>query len=156
MAKAQILKFKQGDDFKLDFTLTDTNNSGAVTAAAAVQTKRDEIIEMEDAVNPDLAAIAVANEELLTLIDAYEAAILMDITGWGIASQLRWYGELIDTFSIDETTLNIGKFAIIATATQTSLWVPRKYDMDIQFTRITGKISSETFILDVEKDVTNV
>jgi hypothetical protein len=156
MAKEKILKFKQGDDFKLDFTLTDTNNSGAVTAAAAVQTKRDEIIEMEDAVSPDLAAIAVANDELLTLIDAYEAAILMDITGWGIASQLRWYGELIDTFSIDETTLNIGKFAIIATETQTSLWVPRKYEMDIQFTRVTGKISSETFILDVEKDVTNV
>lgn len=156
MAKAQILKFKQGDDFKLDFTLTDTNNSGAVTAAAAVQAKRDEIIELEDAAIPDLAAIAVANGELLTLIDAYEAAILMDITGWGIASQLRWCGELIDTFSIDETTLNIGKFAIIATSAQTSLWVPRKYDMDIQFTRVTGKISSETFILDVEKDVTNV
>lgn len=156
MAKAQTLKFKQGDDFKLDFTLTDTNNSGAVTAAAAVQAKRNEIIEMEDQVNPDLAAIAVVNGQLLTLIDAYEATILMDITGWGIASQLRWCGELIDTFSIDESTLNIGKFAVIATSVQTSLWVPRKYDMDIQFTRFTGKISSETFILDVEKDVTNV
>lgn len=156
MAKAQTLKFKQGDDFKLDFTLTDTNNSGAVTAAAAVQTKRDEIADLEAVVPPDLAAIAIANGELLTLIDAYDQAILMDITGWGIASQLRWCGELIDTFTIDESTLAIGKFAVIATSAQTSLWVPRKYDMDIQFTRVTGKISSETFILDVEKDVTSV
>lgn len=156
MAKAQTLKFKQGDDFKLDFTLTDTNNSGAVTAAAAVQTKRDEIVDLEAVVPPDLAAIAIANGELLTLIDAYDLAIQMDITGWGIASQLRWCGELIDTFTIDESTLAIGKFAVIATSAQTSLWVPRKYDMDIQFTRLTGKISSETFILDVEKDVTSV
>lgn len=156
MAKAQILKFKQGDDFKLDFTLTDTNNSGAVTAAFNVQAKRDEIADLEDQITPDLAAIAVANTELLALIDIYEAAILMNITGWGIASQLRWCGELIDTFTIDESTLNIGKFAVIASAAQTSLWVPRKYDMDIQFTRVSGKISSETFILDVEKDVTSV
>jgi hypothetical protein len=156
MSKTQILKFKQGDDFKLDFTLTDTNNSGAVTAQAAVEAKREEIIDMEDQVNPDLAAIAVANGELITLVDAYEAAIQMDITGWSIASQLRWCGELIETFTIDETTLDIGKFAIIATAAQTALWIPRNYDMDIQFTRLTGKISSETFILDVEKDVTNV
>ena len=156
MAKPQILKFKQGDDFKLDFTLTDTNNTTAIAAQNAVETKRAEIIALEQAVTPDLAAIAVANAQLIILIDAYEAAILMDITGWSIASQLRWCGELIDTFSIDTTTLNIGKFAVTATALQTSLWTPRNYDMDIQFTRLSGKISSETFILDVEKDVTNV
>jgi hypothetical protein len=155
MAKAQILKFKQGDDFKLDFTVTDTNNATAISTFATLALKSAALETLTLAIPQDMVAIAAAENELQIADDAYEAAILMDITGWDIASELRWCGELIDTFGVDLQYVNIGKFTIYKGFVDTQTWVPRKYDMDIQFTRVTGKISSETFILDVEKDVTN-
>lgn len=156
MAKPQILKFKQGDDFKLDFTLTDTNHTTAIDAKAAFDAATKNLVDLKLQNPQDPIAIAAAEETVTTTSLAYEAAIVMDITGWGIASQLRWCGKLIDSFDVDLTYQTIGKFAILRSSEFTSLWTPRKYDMDIQFTRLTGKISSETFILEVEKDVTNV
>lgn len=156
MAKAQVLKFKQGDDFKLDFTLTDTNSTTSVNAFEVLQAESLALKALTEADPQDPAAILAQEIVLQAADDVYEAAILMDITGWTVASQLRFCGNLIQDFTIDMTQQAIGKFAITADAADTQLWIPRKYDMDIQFTRLTGKISSETFILEVEKDVTNV
>lgn len=156
MAKPQVLKFKQGDDFKLDFTLTDTNNSTAIDAKATYDAAVETLAELKLADPQDPVAIAAAEAAVTAADLAYEDAILMDISGWGIASQLRWCGKLIDTFDIDLNWTHIGKFTILKASEFTNFWIPRKYDMDIQFTRVTGKISSETFILEVQKDVTNV
>jgi hypothetical protein len=156
MAKAKVLSFKQGDDFKLDFTLTDTNHTGAISAAETLATAQQDLADLKAADPQDPVAIAAAETDVSNAQDAYDAAIVLDITGWGVDSQLRWCGKLIDTFDVDLSQAAIGKFTISRASTDTALWKPRKYDMDIQFTRVTGKISSETFILDVEKDVTSV
>lgn len=156
MAKVQIINFKQGDDFKLDFTLTDTNNSTAIAALEDQETAAQAVADLE-AVDPqDPVAIAAANVVLTDAIAAYEAAIVLPINGWGITSQIRWCGEFIAEFDVDLSLASIGKFALTKAAIDTATWIPRKYDMDIQFSRVTGKVSSETFILHVEKDVTYV
>ena len=150
------IKFKSGDDFNLDFTLTDTNSVLAASAAALVVTEQATYGDLLKADPIDQPAIDAQLIVLNAAITAYDAAVLMDITGWGIASQIRWCGKLVDTFSVDTTNASIGMFTLQAPSTQTQLWKPREHQVDVQFTRASGKISSETFILDVQKDITNV
>ena len=150
------IKFKSGDDFNLDFTLTDTNSVLAASAAALVVTEQATYGDLLKADPIDQPAIDAQLIVLNAAITAYDASVLMDITGWGIASQIRWCGKLIETFNVDVTQASIGMFTLQATTAQTQLWKPRKHQVDVQFTRASGKISSETFILDVQKDITNV
>ena len=150
------IKFKRGDDFYLDFTLTDTNSDLAVAAAALVVTEQatyDDLLVADPIDQPAIDAQLIVLDAAKA---AYEASVIMDITGWSIASQIRWCGRLIETFNVDMTYANVGMFILTATSAQTQLWNPRKYDIDVQFSRAAGKISSETFILDVQKDITNV
>ena len=155
MAKS-VIKFKSGDDFNLDFTLTDTNSALAVNAAALVVTEQKTYDDLLLAVPIDDAAVAAQLIVLDAAKLAYDDSTIMDITGWGIASQIRWCGKLVDTFGVDTTQASVGMFTLQAPSAQTQLWKPREHEVDVQFTRVSGKISSETFILDVQKDITNV
>jgi hypothetical protein len=150
------IKFKRGDDFNLDFTLTDTNSDVAVAAAQLVadeQATYDALLSEDPVDQPAIDAQLIVLDAAKA---AYEASILMDITAWGIDSQVRWCGKLIDTFIVDVSQASIGLFTLQRSSEMTQLWKPREYDVDVQFTRAAGKISSETFILDVQKDITNV
>jgi hypothetical protein len=154
-SKTPKISFKAGDDFILDFTLTDTNHTSAIEAKAVQDAAEKTLADLKEAEPLDAQAISDATTALLAAQQAYDASILMDITGWGIASQIRWGTNLIDDFEIDMTDVATGKFVLKCAAEKTALWKPKEYVVDIQFTRVSGKISSQTFIVDVERDVTN-
>lgn len=153
--KTLVYTFKRGDDFKLDFTLSDTNHTTAIDLKADLDTQ-NEILQQLKAADPvDSAAVAAQDAIVIAADAAYEAAIVMDLTGWVITSQIRLHNELVNDFVIDESNLDIGKFAVTLPAAQTALWKPGKHEVDIQFSRVAGIISSKTFIVDVEKDITH-
>lgn len=157
MAAKPSIKVKQGDSFSLDLTVLDKNNDLAI-ANLATQTAAEEAYLAALALDPaNPAAVAAALVTLQNAQAAYTESITVDITGWTIASEIRWCGKLITTLTVTITDAETGTFAIAATAEQTQLWKPRIHECDIEFTAaLFGKQSSQTFLLDVERGVTNV
>jgi hypothetical protein len=156
MPNIKKLKIKQGDDFSLNFTLTDTLNETAVNAKAALELSKVNLISLRKVDPQDPVAISDAETVITNNEAAYALAIIVDITDWVITSQLRWCGKLFDTFIVTIPEPLTGKFTISRDGSFTSLWIPRKYVTDVQFTTTSGKISSETFSVEVERDITNV
>lgn len=156
MAKNPTIQFKRGDDFKLDLTVTDTNNNIAIAAKltlTAAQADYDAAIAADPQVALD---ISTAQTALDLAQAAYDTAILVNITDWVIASQIRWCGKLVSDFTVIILDALNGIFTITADAANTQTWIPRVYEMDIEFIRPgTGKISSETLLIEVRKDITN-
>lgn len=155
MTDAPTILFKRGDSFKLDVTVTDPNSPASVAAAAA-------LVITEAAYQAALAAIPPVQQDIDdTLIlrdadqDTYDAAIIVDITGWTITSSLRWCGKLITNFVVTIVNASIGTLTITAIATVSELWNAREHKMDIHFVRPTGATSSEDIIIDVERGPTN-
>lgn len=155
-SKLPKIDFKAGDDFKLDFTLSDTNQITAIETKESLDAATADLVLLKKAVPQDAQAITDKTAVVDALQAAYDQLVLMNISTWGISSQIRWNGTLIDNFEIDTTQAAIGTFTLICASEKTVLWKPREYDVDIQFTRDVGKISSQTFIVNVERDVTNV
>lgn len=158
MVKTKTFKldFKRGDDFRLDFTLKDTNTAEAIAAKATWDAEIETLTALQEADLIDQAAIDAQQIIVDAAEDAYEALILMDITGWVLTSQIRRQNELIGSFTIDDTNFDIGKFTLIMDKADTALWRVCEHDVDIQFGRTTGTISSQTFKINVMKDVTYV
>lgn len=152
--KTVRMPFKRGDDFIVDFTLTDTNHTTAISLKATLTAEQTalEVLEAADPLDP--AAVAAQAAVVQAADDAYEAVIIMDISGWEITSQIRLRDKLINDLTVDMANAVIGKFALKMGNTLTQLWKPYEHLVDIQFSRVAGKISSETFIVDVVKDVT--
>lgn len=149
------INFKRGDDFKLDLTVTDTNNTTALENKVildAAQVTYDEAVAADPQVPQDIidaqAALDVAQAD-------YDASIIVDISTWTITSMVGWRGKFINEFVVILTDPTIGLFTITLGSADTVLWEPREYQMDIQFVRTEGKVSSETMIIDVEKDITS-
>ena len=157
MASKTIFKFKQGDSLNLGSTVSDTLSPAAVSTAATVvieQTAYDALLIADPIDQPAIDAQLIV---LNNAIAAYDAAIIVDISTWTITSQVRWRGKLIANLTVNITDGVNGAFAITALPIVTQLWDPREYDCDIQFVRPSvGTTSSQTFIIDVEKDVTYV
>lgn len=155
MSAKSVIKFKQGDDFKLDLTVSDTNSAAALAAQVtlnAAQAAYDAAVAIIPQVPAD---IANAQAALTAAHVAYDLSIIVDITGWTMKSQVRWSKELIADLTVTVTDATIGKFSLSAIPVVTVLWIPRNYDCDVEFTRPgSGKVSSQTFIIDTEGDVT--
>lgn len=156
MARKKIttLPFKRGDDFKVDFTLTDTNHTTAIDLKATLDAENVILEDLESADLVDSAAVATQAAIVQATEDAYEAAILVNISGWTISAQLRRFSNLVTDFTIDMTNAHIGKFTLTCPSAETQMWKPVTHQCDIQFEHVVGKISSETFLVEVEKDVT--
>ena len=155
MYKKSIINFKQGDDFKLDLMVSDTNSTAALAAQVtlnAAQAAYDATV----AVNPQVPAdIANAQATLTAAHVAYDLAIIVDITNWIMKSQVRRSGKLMADLTVTIVDATIGKFSLSAIAAGTILWTPQAYDCDVEFTRpVSGKVSSQTFILNTERDIT--
>lgn len=91
----------------------------------------------------------------MTLTDPANNGSPVDITGWTIASQIRYARKLIS--ALDTTIINgpLGQFTISLPKEQTALWPVRKLKCDIQFDRpVEGRVSSKTFIIDCTEDQT--
>ncbi len=169
MTDTPRILFKRGDSFKLDITVTDPNSAAAIaaqvvlTAAEVTLTNAQAVLATAEATIPPVqqdiddaqAIVDTAVTDLATAQATYDAAIIVDITGWTITSSLRWCGKLITNFVIAIINASIGTFEITATNIVSELWDAREHKMDIHFVRPSGSTSSETIFVDVERGATN-
>lgn len=163
------ISFKRGDSFKLEITITDPSTVAAVAAQvvltaqiatlAAAQVVLQAAIDAIPYVEQDeidaQAIVDTAVIDLATDQATYDAAIIVDITGWTITSKLTWCGSTIATFTITIVDALIGTLTITALPEVTLLWKVREHQMDMLFVRPAGSTSSETIIVDVERGPTN-
>lgn len=155
MTHSPRISFKRGDSFKLELTVTDPNSNASLLAAenlAASEILLQEAIDADPYVEQDeIDAQAVVDADQAT----YDAAIIVDITGWTITSKLTWCGSEIAEFDITITDASIGTLDIEAAPGITILWKVREHKLDILFIRPAGNTSSETIYVDVERGSTN-
>lgn len=154
VTKTPKIPFKAGDDFILTLTVTNKVSGPALAAETAVieaQSIYDNLLIAEP---PNSVAIAAALVVLDAAKDDYAEAIIVDITDWTITASMRWITKLMADFIITKTDAATGKFTLEASAEDTQLWKPRVYDVDIQFLIDGKKSSSQTFQIDVKKDIT--
>jgi len=96
----------------------------------------------------------------MTLTDPQNNNAPVDITNWTIASSVRYQRRLIDDLVVVKDDAVNGVFTISKIRTDTALWPagtkdnPRQLKCDIQFDRPEGRISSQTFIIEVTEDQT--
>lgn len=90
----------------------------------------------------------------MTLTDPENNGTPVDITGWTIASQVRYARKLISDLDVTITDGPAGQFTISLPYSQTASWPARELKCDIQFDRPEGRISSQTFIINVTEDQT--
>lgn len=91
----------------------------------------------------------------MTLTDPNNADAPVDLTDWGITSHLRNSRKLVAELDVVITNAVAGEFTISKNATNTATWPVRELKCDIQFDRpITGRISSQTLVIDVQEDQT--
>mgnify|MGYP000900317111 CR=1 FL=1 len=152
-SKTSII-FKRGDDFKLDFTVQDTNNDVSIAYLATLATAKELLIEAQKAdplvqqdVDDATAAVALAQAQ-------YDASVIVDITNWSMLSQVRRFTKKIADMVIVIIDAPTGRFSVTCPAAQTQLWPVQKLECDVEFTRPAGKVSSDTFTIDVQRDIT--
>lgn len=151
---SRTLSFKRGDDFTIDLTVTDENSPDAIVLAeelANLQADLQIFIE-EGAVQADIDAAQL-------LVDSkqneYDARITVDITGWTITSSIKVGGRPVDDLVVTFTNPTGGTFNLSKGYEFTEDWRARMHHVDVQFDRPgIGRVSSETFYVDVEEDVT--
>lgn len=97
----------------------------------------------------------------MTLTDPDNNGVAIPLTGWTIASQVRYARKLISDLVVTITDENAGEFTISLPKEQTALWPagpkdkPRRLKCDIQFDRpVEGRVSSDTFFIDCTEDQT--
>ena len=116
-----IITMKRGDSLALDMTVQDTNTDTAVAAAADVVTTKAAYDVVLAAAGDTTATLLAWNNA----ITAYDAAIIVDITGWTIDCQIAWSGKLVDTLTATITSATAGEFTISALPAMTQLWKTR-------------------------------
>ena len=82
--------------------------------------------------------------------------VAVDITNFTITSQLRLSDDtLLQALTVTVTDAAAGAFTLGATATETEGWGIASYECDIEFVEPGNEVnSSETFVLNVIKDIT--
>lgn len=154
VTKTPKIPFKAGDDFVLTLTVTNKVSAPALAAETAVIEAQSIYDNLLIADPPDAVAIAAALVVLNAAKDDYAEAIIVDITDWTITASMRWITKLMADFVVTKTDAATGKFTLEVPAEDTQLWKPRVYDVDVQFLIDGKKSSSQTFQIDVKKDIT--
>src|SRR6056297_930669 len=81
--------------------------------------------------------------------------VAVDITNFTITSQLRLSDDtLLQALTVTVTDAAAGAFTLSATSTETEVWDVAAYECDIEFIDDGEVNSSETFVLNVIKDIT--
>jgi len=154
MTKTSKVLFKAGDDFVLTITVTNKYTTTAIDAATAVDVAQALYDAQLDLPIPNPATLASLLVTLNAAIVTYDTAIIVNITGWTITSSMKWLGKHVADFTVSFVDASVGIFIISLPSTQTQPWKPRVYDADIQFVILGRKSSSQTFQVDVKKDIT--
>lgn len=148
------ISVKRGDTFRLELTITDTNN------AEALENDRLLGITKTNYENAILSGIQEdIDAEFLNLNAAqaaYDLSTVVDISDWTITSEMKLSSLLVAQFTIEFVSPTLGVFSIYSDNTTTAGWEPRTYEVDIQFSRPgLGVTSSQTFYVSVLKDITD-
>lgn len=154
VTKTPKIPFKAGDDFVLTLTVTNKVSAPALVAETAVIEAQSIYDNLLIADPPDAVAIAAALVVLNAAKDDYAEAIIVDITDWTITASMRWITKLMADFIVTKTDAVTGRFTLEAPSEDTQAWKPRVYDVDVQFLIAGKKSSSQTFQIDVKKDIT--
>jgi|DEB0MinimDraft_6_1074348.scaffolds.fasta_scaffold58930_2 hypothetical protein len=84
-----------------------------------------------------------------------ENSVVQDITSWTITCDLKREDVLTQELTVTKTDPTNGQFTISATAAQTANWQIGQHQADIEFIDTASfVVSTETFIVNVEKDIT--
>ena len=139
--------FIRGDDFFLTMAVTDLNSAAAVTAQSNL-TSAQQALDADPS-NPTLIAARDAAQT------AYDAAIIVDITGWTIRSMVRKGRTFTAELTVTVIDATLGQFSIAATPTLTETWRVATHTCDVQFDiPATGRTTSQSFDIVVCEDVT--
>ena len=149
-----VLDFKRGDDLKLDFTVQDTNNTAAIAQFAVLTAAQTLLAELQAADPIDQPAVDAQQIVVDDAQTAYDALIIVNITGWTIRAQVRRGGKLIDDLDISIIDAVNGCFTILKDDSLTAAWPVADLECDIEFITTAGKNSSETFVIRVKRDIT--
>lgn len=152
------IPFKAGDDFNLTLTVSNKTTTMAINANNAVvaaQTLYDNQLLLNDQTDEGQAYLYSLLVSLDLAKSVYADSIIVDISDWEISSSMRWITKLIANFSVNKIDPTLGKFTLNCANEETQLWQPRLYDVDIQFGIDDRKISSNTFQIDVRRDITS-
>ena len=152
--KTQKIPFKAGDDFILTLTVSNKTSDVAVAAATALAEAQTAYNEEAAKETPNPTTLAALTDTLNAAKDDYDEAIIVDITNWVITSSMRWITKHVADFIVTKVDAATGKFTLECPSEQTQNWKPRVYDVDVQFVIGGKKSSSQTFQIDVKKDVT--
>ena len=80
----------------------------------------------------------------------------VSIENWTISCQIRYSSSLAASVTVTVTDAALGEFTLSMDPSITELLVPRTYQCDVEFFLLNGeKVSSETFNIIVEKDITH-
>lgn len=149
-----VLNFKRGDDLKLDMTVQDTNNAISLGLLETLNEAKEALERQMLEDSTDTTAITALQNAVDVAQNNYDASIIVDITGWTIRSQVRYVKTLVDDLDIVTIDATLGIFALTKAATSTANWKTKELTVDVEFVRPEGKVSSETFIINVLEDQT--
>jgi hypothetical protein len=148
------ITFKRGNDFSLTFTVQDLHSEASIAAATAISLAKDALIAVQTA-DPQVPQDLIDAQAAIDAAQAtYDAAIIVDISLWSITSQIKQRTKLIDNMVITLDDGPAGVFTVSKPAADTAVWPIMELDWDIRFNKAPGIVSSETFIVDVIRNVT--
>jgi len=160
MAKTPKVKFKAGDDLRLVMYVTDKTTANAMAEELTLNILKNELEVLLSANPIDEELVSDKRYEIIAQEAVYKAQKVVNITGWTISCQMKWLGKPVATLTISDRDDEDGKFTVshpsatVDDVPGTQTWKPRVYDVDLQFS-ISGVLtSSQTFQLDVQRDVT--
>lgn len=152
--KPLTVRIKRGDDFRLQMAVRDRLNEDAVAAKEAYNIAYQ---EWRDAVNADpadagvIAAKYAAAESALLV---YENNSIVDITNWTIKSAIAWGGKVYGILDVVIEDVDNGIYTIYLPKSITYWLKPREYDLEVQFTRPDGDVTTTMDMkLIVDRDI---
>lgn len=152
--KPLTVRIKRGDDFRLQMAVRDRNNEDAIAARKVYETLYQ---EWRDAVNedpPNGGVIAVKLYAAEAALLEYETASVVDITNWTIKSAIAWGGKIAGVCDVIIEDLDQGIYQIYLPKEVTYYLKPREYDLEVQFTRPDGDVTTTMDMkLVVDRDI---
>ena len=152
--KPLTVRIKRGDDFRLQMAVRDRLNEDAVAAKEAYNVAYQEWCDAVNADPPDDGVIATKYAAAEAVLLTYENASIVDITNWTIKSGIAWGGKIFGILDVIIEDVDNGIFTIYLSKDVTYWLKPREYDLEVQFTRPDGDVTTTIDMkLIVDRDI---
>ena len=152
--KPLTVRIKRGDDFRLQMAVRDRLNEDAVAAKEAYNVAYQEWRDAVNADPPDDGVIATKYAAAEAVLLTYENASIVDITNWTIKSAIAWGGKIFGILEVVIEDVDNGIYTIYLSKDVTYWLKPREYDLEVQFTRPDGDVTTSIDMkLIVDRDI---